>query len=140
MSVKENTECIEHDGIVQESGINHVKVMITSSSACAGCHAEGSCSLSGTKEKIIDVTGSYNVSAGEKVIVLMKQSAGFLALFLGYIFPLILVMTVLVILISLSMPELTAGLFSIFAVVPYYGILWLFRKRIGKKFTFSIKT
>jgi len=114
--------------------------MITSSSACAGCHAEGSCSLSGTKEKIIDVTGSYNVSAGEKVIVLMKQSAGFLALFLGYIFPLILVMTVLVILISLSMPELTAGLFSIFAVVPYYGILWLFRKRIGKKFTFSIKT
>ena len=139
MSNQDKTECIEHDGIVQESGINHVTVLISSASACAGCHAEGSCTLSGTKEKIIDVTGNYNVSPGDKVTILMKQSAGFAALFLGYIFPLILVMTILIILVSLSIQELTAGLGAIAVLVPYYGTLWLLRKYIGKKFTFSIK-
>ncbi len=139
MSIQGISECIEHDGIVQESGINHVTVMISSASACAGCHAEGSCTLSGAREKIIDVTGNYNVSPGDKVTVIMKQSAGFTALFLGYIFPLILVMTILIILVSLSIPELTAGLGAIAVLVPYYSVLWLLRKHIGKKFTFSIK-
>jgi positive regulator of sigma E activity len=139
MSSQYKTECIEHDGIVQESGINHVTVVISSASACSGCHAEGSCTLSGAKEKIIDLTGIYNVSPGDKVTVIMKQSAGFTALFLGYIFPLILVMTILIILVSLSIPELVAGLGAIAVLIPYYGALWLLRKHIGKKFTFSIK-
>lgn len=139
MSSQDKTECIEHNGTVQESGINHVTVLISSASACASCHAEGSCTMSGAKEKIIDVTGSYHVATGDKVTVLMKQSAGFTALFLGYIFPLILVMTILIILVSLSVPELTAGLGAIAVLVPYYGALWLLRKHISKKFTFSIK-
>jgi len=139
MSSQEKTECIEHEGIVQESGINHLTVLISSASACAGCHAEGSCTMSGAKEKIIDVTGNYHVAKGEKVTVLMKQSAGFTALFLGYIFPLILVMTILIILVSVSVPELTAGLGAIAVLAPYYGVLWLLRKHISKKFAFSIK-
>jgi positive regulator of sigma E activity len=139
MSSQSKTECIEHDGIVQESGINHVTVLISSASACSGCHAEGSCTMSGAKEKIIDVTGNYHVAKGDKVTVLMKQSAGFTALFLGYIFPLILVMTILIILVSMAVPELTAGMGAIAVLVPYYGTLWLLRKHISKKFTFSIK-
>jgi sigma-E factor negative regulatory protein RseC len=139
MSSQDKTECFEHEGIVQESGINHVTVLISSASACAGCHADGSCTMSGASEKIIDITGNYNVARGDKVTVLMEQSAGFTALFLGYLFPLTLVMTILIILVSLSVPELMAGLGSIAVLVPYYGALWLLRKHIGKKFTFSIK-
>jgi sigma-E factor negative regulatory protein RseC len=133
------TECIEHDGIVQESGNGSVTVRISSASACSGCHAEGSCTMSGKEEKIINVTGSYNVSPGDKVTVLLQQSAGFIALFLGYIIPLLLVVTLLIILISVSINELIAGLCSIGILIPYYFILWLFRNRIGKKFTFTIK-
>jgi sigma-E factor negative regulatory protein RseC len=133
------TECIEHDGIVQESGNGSVTVRISSASACSGCHAEGSCTMSGQEEKIINVTGSYNVSPGDKVTVLLQQSAGFTALFLGYIIPLLLVVTLLIILISVSINELIAGLCSIGILIPYYFILWLFRNRIGKKFTFTIK-
>lgn len=133
------TECIEHDGIVQGSGNDSVTVRISSASACSGCHAEGSCTMSGKEEKIIDVTGSYNVSPGDKVTVLMQQSAGFTALLLGYIIPLVLVVTLLVILISASVNELTAGLCSIGILIPYYLTLRLFRDRIGKKFTFTIK-
>ncbi len=139
MSSQGKTECIEHDGIVQRSGSDHVTVLISSASACSGCHAEESCSLAGTVEKVIDITGRYSVNPGDKVTVLMKQSAGFAALFLGYIFPLVLVMTILIILVSASVPELAAGLGAIAVLVPYYGTLWFLRKYIGKKFTFSIK-
>jgi len=132
-------ECIEHDGIVQESGNGSVTVKILSASACSGCHAEGSCTMSGKEEKVIDVTGSYNVIPGDKVTILMQQSAGFAALLLGYIIPLLLVVTLLIILISASVNELTAGLCSIGILVPYYFILRLLREQIGKKFTFTIK-
>lgn len=139
MSGQVDKECIEHDGIVQDSGNNHVTVRILSASACSGCHAGVSCALSGQEEKIIDVNGSYNVSPGDKVTVQMKQSAGFTALFLGYIMPLLLVMALLIILVSLSVQELIAGLCSIAVLIPYYIVLRLFRKQIGKKFTFTIK-
>jgi positive regulator of sigma E activity len=139
MSSQGRTVSIEHDGIVQERGNNYVTVRISSASACSGCHAGGSCTLSGKEEKIVDVKGSYIVSPGDKVTILMKQTAGYTALLLGYLFPLLLLVTLLVILVSASVPELVAGLGSIAVLIPYYTILWLFKERIGKKFTFTIK-
>jgi sigma-E factor negative regulatory protein RseC len=132
-------EIIEHDGIVQSTGTGFVTVRIDSASACSGCHAEGSCSLSGKKEKLIDVDGSYNVSPGDTVKVIMKQSVGYRALLLGYVVPLFLVVTVLVVLISLDFPELQSGLLSLAVLVPWYGVLRLLRHRIEKKINFSIK-
>ncbi|MCU0454734.1 MAG: SoxR reducing system RseC family protein [Bacteroidales bacterium] len=132
-------ETIEHDGIIQSSGSDHVTVRITSASACSGCQGEGSCSLSGKKEKLVDIAGSYQVNPGDRVKVLMKQSDGYAALLLGYVIPLILVVTSLVVLISLDVPELPAGLFSLAILAPWYGILRLLRHRIEKKINFSIK-
>lgn len=129
---------IGHEGVVERSDNNSVTVKIISTSACSSCHAEGVCSVSGKEEKIIEVTGHYDVSAGDRVTVLMKQSDGFMAVFLGYILPLFVVIATLIILSS-SLPELEAGIGSVFALIPYYLLIWIFRKRIGKKFTFTIK-
>jgi sigma-E factor negative regulatory protein RseC len=139
MKKSENFESIEHDGVVQKSDNNSVSVIISAESACSGCHAESLCSLSGKEEKIVEVSGFYNLAPGDNVTVLMKKSTGYKALLLGYIFPLILVMVILIILAASSVPELTAGLASIAALIPYYLILWFFRKRINNKFTFTIK-
>ncbi len=132
-------ETFNHDGIVQKSDDNSVTVSICASSACIGCLAEGSCSMSDKEEKLIEVTGKYNVKPGDKVTVLMKQSMGYAALFLGYIIPLITVVTILIVLVSLKMAELPAGLISVGILIPYYLILYLFRKRINEKFTFTLK-
>jgi sigma-E factor negative regulatory protein RseC len=140
MTRSAKSNIIGHDGIVQKSDNNSVTVKILSKSACSGCHAEGVCSLSGREEKIVVVSGVYNVSPGDNVTVLMEQSTGYAAVILGYVIPVILVISVLIILASLSDSELTAGIGSIAMLIPYYFILWLFRKRISKKFTFTIKT
>jgi positive regulator of sigma E activity len=139
MSNSVETGTINHEGIVQRVGEKSVIVSISAASACSGCHVEGSCSLSGKEEKIIEVSGNYNVSPGDTVTVLMKQSMGYAALLLGYILPLISVISILSILISLKIPELIAGLFSLAILIPYYIILFLFRKRINEKFTFTLK-
>ncbi len=130
---------INHDGIVQKSDDKSVTVSIISSAACSGCHAEGSCSMSGKEEKIIEVPGRYSVSAGDRVVVIMKQSMGYTALFLGYLLPLIIVIITLIILISVKTPELTAGLTSLAVLIPYYSALWFMRNRINEKFTFTLK-
>ncbi|MBN2632905.1 MAG: SoxR reducing system RseC family protein [Bacteroidales bacterium] len=140
MSDREREECIEHDGIVKTSGINSVTVSILPSSACSGCHAAGSCNLSGKVEKIIDVEGSYDLPPGRKVTLIMKQSAGYAAVMLGYFLPFLILLSVLMIMLALSVPELYAGLISIFSLIPYYILLWFSRKKIGKKFTFTIKS
>jgi len=130
---------ISHKGVVQKSGNESVTVIISSSSACSGCHAEGACSLSGNEEKIIEVKGRYNLLEGDKVEVIMKQSDGFTAVFISYLLPLIIVITSLIVLLYLSFPEPVAGLMSIFFLLPYYLGIYLFRKKINDRFVFSLK-
>jgi len=139
MSNQGKSQTISHEGIVQKIGKNSVLVAISPSSACSGCHAEGSCSLAGKEEKIIEVSGIYRLSPGDTVEVQMEQAMGFTALFLGYIFPFLVVLISLIILISLNAGELVSGLVSIAMLIPYYLLLISFRKRINEKFTFKIK-
>lgn len=130
---------ISHKGVVQKYDNESVTVILTSESACSGCHAEGSCSLSGKKDKLVVVKGNYNVSEGDTVTVAMKQSTGFTALLLGYLLPLILVIASIIILVTLRYPELISGLLSIASLLPYYLVLYFFRKNINDRFIFSIR-
>lgn len=139
MTRADNFGSIEHEGIVQKSDSGSVVVRISSASACSGCHAEKSCNISGDKEKLIEVQGSYDLSPGDNVTVLMKKSMGYAAVLLGYVFPLILVVIMLIILFELQVPEIVAGLGSLAVLIPYYLILYLSRNRLSNKFTFTIK-
>jgi sigma-E factor negative regulatory protein RseC len=130
---------IHHEGIVQENSGKSVLVTITPSTACSGCHAKGSCNVTGGEKKIISVDGSYDVKPGDSVVVQMKESMGYTALILGYILPFVSVMATLIILIAIGFSELTAGLISLAILLPYYMILFLFRKRVNEKFTFTLK-
>lgn len=139
MTKSSDSGIINHLGIVQRNEDNHVIIRISSASACSGCHAEGSCSLSGKEDKIVEVHGSYEVNQGDQVTVMMKQSMGFSALFLGYVIPVIAVFVMLIILSLVNASELISGTISLAVLIPYYSILFLFRKRINEKFKFTIK-
>jgi sigma-E factor negative regulatory protein RseC len=130
---------IRHTGIVQKSDNESVTVLITAESACKGCHAEGSCNLSGKEEKIVQVKGFYNVKKGDTVTVSMKQSAGFKALFLGYVLPLLIVLAFLILFAYIGYSELAAGLLSLSSLLPYYLVLYFRRNKINDKFIFSLK-
>jgi sigma-E factor negative regulatory protein RseC len=98
------------------------------------------CGISGKVEKSVIVKGKYNVSPGDAVTIVMKQSEGYKAVVLSYLIPLVIVISSLVALDSLSASELITGLISISLLAPYFLVLYLFRKKIDRSFTFTLKT
>jgi sigma-E factor negative regulatory protein RseC len=135
-----NIKSIEHKGRVDSITDNKIVVSILAMSGCASCHAKGVCSASDMQEKSIEVYDfSDQYQVGEDVNVILRQSLGFRALFLGYVLPFTLILFILIILTAITKNEAISGIGALAVLIPYYIILFLLRDKIRKKFTFTIK-
>lgn len=135
------TKTVDHLGRVQEINSDEITVCIISQSACAACHAKGACGLSDSTEKMITVLKpNHNLKVGESVRVIIKQSMGFKALFVGYILPFITVLAVLITLTLFNVSEGKAGLASLTVLAPYYLALYFFKDRISDHFIFELES
>ncbi len=133
-------EQIEHEGTVASISGNTMIVRIVASSACAGCAAKSHCMPSENQDKDIRIEGfSGDFVSGERVKVLMQQSLGFRALFLGYILPFFVVLITLLTAYQLTGNELASGLASLLILIPYYLAIKLFHRKIEKTFGFTVK-
>lgn len=134
------SSCVEQKGTIEEIKDGIVKVNLLSISACASCHAKGACSMLDIQNKIIDIYESgKDYKKGEVVNVIMRQSLGYKAMLLAYGLPFLLVLATLIILTSLHVNELIAGLGSLSILIPYYLVIYFFRDNLQKTFTFTIK-
>ena len=131
---------VSHSGIVQEvTEDGKVKVSIISKANCISCQLNKSCSASDIKEKIIEVDHFGGVlKIGEMVNVSLKESAGFKALFIGYILPFLILFTTLIVMTETTDNQLIAGLVALSTLVPYYFALYLLQNVIKKEFSFFI--
>ena len=110
---------IDHEGIIEqiEGDVAHVK--INSESACAACHAKGVCGAADQEEKFLDVPlHGADYRQGEMVHVQVSRNLGFRAVALGYFYPFLLLMAVLISLILGGVNELRAGLIALFSLIP----------------------
>ncbi len=130
---------IEHPGVIQHINGATARVVFPAQPACSACHAKGVCSIAGMEEKSVDVMHDGNFRTGEKVMVVLKQSLGYKALLLGYLLPFLIVLCSLVLFTSLSDNEALAGLYSLALLIPYYLIISLFRNKIRREFSFTIR-
>jgi positive regulator of sigma E activity len=133
---------VEHSGIVTRVEDGKVQVSLLNVSACASCHAKGICAVSEAEQKVIDINNFANISGqyqiGESVNISFQQSAGFKALFLGYIFPFLLLFITLIITWIISSNEALSGLLALGMLLPYYLLLKLFNTQLNKTFSFTI--
>ncbi len=131
---------IEHLGRIESIKGDLIKVNFITQSACASCHAKGACSAADMQEKEVEIISpGFHAKKGEQVWVVLKQSLGFRALFLGYILPLILLLVVLLSFTPIFGSEGKAGLAALAALVFYYSGLYLFRNKIDKQFNFTLR-
>ena len=130
---------IKHPGVITSIDSSKIKVNITTYSACSSCGAKGICSISDVKDKIIEVPKTGDFSVGQEVQVILHQTQGFKALYLGYVQPFIVVLITLIITSSLTRNEVLAGLFSMGSLALYYLVLYFYKEKIRNKFTFAIK-
>lgn len=136
-----SNSAISHKGRVVDVTPEFTAVEIISESACGACHAKGLCDVSGEKRKIIQLpsSGWDNLEPGDEVEVLLQASMGHKAVWLAYVFPLAVMMTVLLVLCGAGVGELFSGLAAIASVGVYYVVLWLFRDRLKNEYVFKVK-
>ena len=132
---------ISHSGVVErvEEGCVHVRIVQTS--ACAACKVAGYCNAAEAKEKVIDVYGadSQRYSVGQTVKVVASRAVAGRALLLGFGLPFVVLVGVLVLVLALTHNELWAALAGLLALAPYYGVLYLMRRRISDHLSFWIE-
>ncbi|MCP9611965.1 SoxR reducing system RseC family protein [Coprobacter tertius] len=133
------SKLIKHKGIIKDIRNGIAKVEITQLSACSGCHARSYCSASDKKEKIIEVSCNGNsFKTGETVILISNSDIEREALLIAFVYPFFCLVAVLIIVYFLSRNETIAGITSLAILVPYYIIIGLYKKKLKKKFVFSL--
>lgn len=132
---------VDHIGEVVEITPQYIDVEILNKSMCAACHAKGMCSMSDVSAKIIRVNNYFGETyvVGEQVRVVMRKTLGLRAVWISYVFPLIILMILLLSLPKFGLSELNAGLIAVAGVVIYYGCIWLLKDKIAREFTFTIE-
>lgn len=132
---------IEHEGIIEKISDNQVTVRILQQSACSACHAKGVCMAADSKEKLVEVVDfSGRFHENERVIIEGKESMGHKAVFWAFVLPLIILILTLILTLSLwKFNETEAAITAMVALIPYYLILYLLRKKMANSFQFSLK-
>mgnify|MGYP006371502099 FL=1 len=134
-------DIIKHRGIVEKVEGSHVVVRIVQTSACAACSAKGLCNASESKEKQIDVyevNASYRI--GEEVVLYGTTSMGMRAVFLAFGIPMLLLLVALFVTMRVTDGDaLVSSLVALFAVVPYYLVIYFMKDKLNKTFSFTIE-
>lgn len=135
------TNIIKHRGVVENINGAHIRVRIMQTSACSTCNAKGYCSSSDSKEKIIDLYDSdQSFEVGEEVMIYGTASMGLQAVLIAFVIPFIILISVLFILMAeTNNNEPVAALGALAALIPYYILVYFFRDRLKKNFTFTLK-
>lgn len=131
---------VKHRGRVLDVSDGVVLVSIISESACSSCKVKGSCAMSETQEKVVDVITEHSsyFSVGEEVEVSIKQVMGMKAVLYVYILPFLCVFGSLIVFVSSGLGDGLSGLLSLGILIIYYICLYFFRKRINKEISFQI--
>ncbi|MDR1103460.1 MAG: SoxR reducing system RseC family protein [Tannerella sp.] len=130
---------IQHTGTVERIEPAVVYVRIVQPPACSGCHAGLSCPVSEGNGKTVaveDTTGRFAVN--EEVLLHGRQGMGMQAILFTCVFPMILVVVALAVAFGLTGNELTGGSIGLSVLLPYYGLMYILRNKLNRKFVFTV--
>ena len=130
---------IVHSGVVERIEHPFIFVRILQQSACSGCHAKSACTTADSQVKTIEIkdySGNYHLD--EEVNVCGSYSLGLQAVGLVFVIPLFLVVVALAIGRMCMVNEIVGSLIGLFILIPYYGLIYLMRDKLKKKFTFTL--
>ena len=131
---------IKHTGIIDSIEGNHIKVRILQTSSCSSCKIANHCNAADTKTKIVDLYAdgqSYKIQ--DEVIVSVSRDITTLAVLLCFVVPLGMMLLSIFGLKAVGLNELVAAFTSLSILIPYYFLIWCFRKRIAQKVSFRLE-
>ena len=98
------------------------------------------CGLMECQDKIIEIADKnpQKYQIGEDVLLSISGQMGLNAVFLGYVFPLILMLLVLTGVYIYTNSDLLSGISAIIILIPYYFWLFLAKDKLKSWFDFKI--
>jgi sigma-E factor negative regulatory protein RseC len=133
-----NWNYVRHSGVISKMNKSFITVSLNDDLNCEGCKAKGACGVSDANSKEIEVPNTFESFAlNEDVNLIMQKELGMKAVFWAYIFPFILMISVLLV-ASLFLKEWIAGLISLLVLAPYYLSLYVFNTSFQKTFRINI--
>ncbi len=131
---------VKHEGTIEKIEGTTVYVRIVQHSACAGCHVQSACTVADRSEKIIETKYyKHDLHIGECVWVIGNEAMSNEALRLAFIYPFLVLCAVLVIAYMFSRHEGIAGIAALTALLPYYLILYMMRRKIRRDLVFTVE-
>lgn len=133
-------EIARHTGKVVSISDGSVRVLITTLSACGSCEAHAHCGFSESRDKeiIVDTPDWQHYQPGQQVTVTVNERLGLAAVWWAYLFPAALLLAVVIALLCAADSEPLAVVIGLAAVAAYYIVLYLFRHRLQRRFSFGI--
>jgi len=121
---------LEHIGLVTETQQGRVKIALVGS-GCSACH-NSLCMLGDSKAKEVEVfTKESLFQSGDEVMVKINPASGYRAVLLLYVIPFLVMLLTLVFMMRFGYSEGLSGIASLLGLVPYFGALYLLRKKLG---------
>ena len=137
-SLASNNNTFVHSGVVSRISGDSVYVSLDQNVHCDSCRAKSLCGISESNNKEIEINNpGTSFKINEHVEVVINKALGLKAVFWAYVFPFILLISVLVI-ASLFLAEWLAGLLALGTLAPYYLLLHFTRSFFKQKFKVSV--
>lgn len=130
---------IDHEGVIKSIDGEIATIEILQKTSCASCELTGACSSSESSIKEVEVPiKNRNYKKGDKVNIIFTRSEGFIALFIGYLLPFILMLAGMVITSFFTESDLIKGLVALGLLPLYYTSLFLLKNNIRALFEFRL--
>ena len=130
---------IQHTGFIEKIEHPRIYVRIVQQSACSECHAKSFCISSDSQIKTIEIEDhSGNFTLNEQVVICGSYAMGMQAVWLAFVLPLLLIVSLVATGTILFENELIGGLAGLSVLFPYYIILYLMRNKLKQKFVFTL--
>jgi len=129
---------VKHEGIVSRISGNSITVSLRGNLHCEACNAKSACGVSDSDSKEIEVNApAQSLKINENVEVFLKKDLGLKAVFWAYVFPFVLLFSVLLIASSMY-TEWIAGLLAIGVLIPYYLLLYVLKNSFKNTFKVTV--
>lgn len=120
---------------------NTVHVSLKATGACAGCSARKACTMSESQDKkwTVDCPEADTFTVGETACLQIQETIGLKAVGWAYALPAMTLIGIIVGLSFITDNELIIGLSALGGVILYIGLLRLFRNRLNRTLTYTLR-
>ncbi len=130
---------VQRPGTVVASTATYVDIKIQQPGACASCHIKSLCSGSEVSEKFIRTSQDATLQPGMNVTLSMEERLGWIGVVFAFVCPLFVLVGALFASSALGATEGIAGLIALFALVPYFLILYSTRDYFSQVVRFTVQ-